>query len=1175
MLERLVRYVREHPGFRTLMEGLAERAEEQWVTGLTGTAAHLMMAALRRETGKPILIVTHHLQEAQQVYDDCLEFLPDDRILLFPEREAALLDVSAYSPELAAQRMGVLSQLAKGETPLLIAPARAVDQPLPDLEIFRSFLLHLKTGDVMEREQLVDRLLQMGYEQAEMVEARGECAVRGGIVDVYPLTEERAFRIEFFDDEIDAIRVFDPESQRSIEQVTECEIGPNTEVLASKERIQAVARVVRTGWERQREKFVDEGHRERLDRYVGEDVRRLESGYPFTGLLRYIHLLYPRPAGLLSWLPEDTLCVYAEPTRIRESLKQRQREEHEWELHGLEKGELLPGLHRPQTVGDAGLSSHRQRILFSLLARHTSPTRRTVAVAARSMQQFHGQMNVLKQEWERWSRTGQRVILVAANAERAERLHRVLGDYGMEADLVSELSDRPVRPQIVQGGLSSGFEMPDLKLVVVTEQEIFTAKRRHRRVSTVSDVERIKNYQDLKVGDYVVHVNHGIGQYMGIQTLDIEGIHKDYLYIRYAGNDKLYVPIDQIDQVQKYVGGEDKEPKLYHLGGTEWAKVKNRVRSSVRDIAEELVKLYAKRMSSPGHAFSPDTPWQKEFEAMFPYRETPDQLKAIEEIKRDMEQPRPMDRLLCGDVGYGKTEVAMRAAFKAVMDGKQVAVLVPTTVLAQQHYETFRERFSGFPITIDVISRFRTRGEMTQVLKQLRAGTVDIIIGTHRLLQKDVKFKDLGLLIVDEEQRFGVSHKERLKQLKTNVDCLTLTATPIPRTLHMSMLGVRDLSIIETPPENRFPVQTYVLEYDDLLAKEAIEREMGRGGQVYFLFNKVQGIEQMADRVRRLVPEARVAVAHGQMPEDDLERVMLEFLHGEHDVLVTTTIIETGLDIPNVNTLIVYDADHLGLSQLYQLRGRVGRSNRIAYAYFTYQPEKVLTEVAEKRLQAIKEFTELGSGFKIALRDLSIRGAGNLLGPEQHGFIASVGFDLYSEMLAEAIQDLKGEPTPKVVEPQVELAVDAYLPERYIPDSMQKIEIYKKFVTCHRLEDVDDLEEEIEDRFGDIPQEVANLLSVTRIKMWAIRYDFKSIVQQGTDVILKLHERQNKNIQGDRLFDVTKRFRDRIKLTAGQNIAVTFRMRGLTGEQSLALLLEFMEAFQDVVKGQEELQNVL
>ncbi len=523
-----------------------------------------------------------------------------------------------------------------------------------------------------------------------------------------------------------------------------------------------------------------------------------------------------------------------------------------------------------------------------------------------------------------------------------------------------------------------------------------------------NNTERIKSYTDLKVGDYVVHVNHGIGKYIGIETLEINGIHKDYLHIKYAGKDKLYVPIEQIDLVQKYVGGEEHDPKVYSLGGSEWAKVKNKVKSSVQDIAEDLIKLYAQRKSATGYRFPMDNEYQREFEALFPYQETPDQLRTVEEVKIDMEKNEPMDRLLCGDVGYGKTEVAIRAAFKAAIVGKQVAVLVPTTILAQQHFETFKERFQDYPIKIEVISRFRSKKEQNQVIKRLRDGIVDIVIGTHRLLSKDVVFKDLGLLIVDEEQRFGVKHKEKLKELKTNVDVLTLTATPIPRTLHMSMLGVRDLSVIETPPENRFPVQTYVVEYSGALVREAIERELARGGQVYFLFNQVKNIEIMADQIRMLVPDARVAVAHGQLKETELEQIMLEFLEGEYDVLVSTTIIETGVDIPNVNTLIIYNADRMGLSQLYQLRGRVGRSNRIAYAYFTYQRDKVLTEVAEKRLQAIKEFTELGSGFKIAMRDLAIRGAGNLLGAQQHGFIASVGFDLYSQMLKEAIDELKG-----------------------------------------------------------------------------------------------------------------------------------------------------------------------
>ncbi|GJM83448.1 hypothetical protein HMSSN139_59440 [Paenibacillus sp. HMSSN-139] len=606
-------------------------------------------------------------------------------------------------------------------------------------------------------------------------------------------------------------------------------------------------------------------------------------------------------------------------------------------------------------------------------------------------------MNVLKAEMERWKKSGAHVIMLASTDERMDRMRRVLQDYGIE------------EPSLLQGNLQSGFELPSVHLVVITEGEMFSQKQRKaRRVGkSMDNAERIKSYTELKVGDYVVHQNHGIGKYMGIGTLEVGGIHKDYMHILYAGGDKLSVPIEQIDMIQKYVGSEDKEPKIYKLGGNEWTRVKNKVRSSVQDIADDLIKLYAERQAAPGYAFEKDTPEQQEFEGMFPYEETPDQLRAIEEIKKDMEQSRPMDRLLCGDVGYGKTEVAIRAAFKAAIEGKQVAVLVPTTILAQQHYETFRERFAGYPINIQSLSRFRSRKEQNETIKGVRQGTVDVVIGTHRILSQDLVFKDLGLLIVDEEQRFGVTHKEKLKKLKTNVDVLTLTATPIPRTLHMSMLGVRDLSVIETPPENRFPVQTYVVEHSQSLVREAIEREMARGGQIYYLYNRVQGIQEMASQISMLVPDARVGIGHGQMSEQELEKTILDFLDGEYDVLVSTSIIETGVDIPNVNTLIVHDADKMGLSQLYQLRGRVGRSNRIAYAYFTYQRDKSLTEVAEKRLQSIKEFTELGSGFKIAMRDLAIRGAGNLLGAEQHGFIASVGFDLYSQMLAEEIQKRK------------------------------------------------------------------------------------------------------------------------------------------------------------------------
>ncbi|MCL6593277.1 MAG: transcription-repair coupling factor, partial [Alicyclobacillus sp.] len=616
------------------------------------------------------------------------------------------------------------------------------------------------------------------------------------------------------------------------------------------------------------------------------------------------------------------------------------------------------------------------------------------------------------------------------------------------------------------------------------------------------------------------------------------------------------------------------DPKLSSLGGGEWNRVKQRVSKSVRDIAEDLVKLYAARQATRGHAFSADTPWQKDFEAMFPYEETPDQLRAIEEIKRDMEKPTPMDRLLCGDVGYGKTEVAIRAAFKSVMDGKQVAVLVPTTILAHQHYETFKERFSGFPVTIEVLSRFRTRAEAAAVIKGLKDGSIDIVVGTHRLLQKSVQFKDLGLLIVDEEQRFGVTHKERLKQLKTNVDCLTLTATPIPRTLHMSLLGVRDLSVIETPPENRFPVQTYVVEYHDDLVREAIERELNRSGQVYFLYNQVNGIRTMADRVQKLVPDARVAVAHGQMAEDELERVMLDFLDGDIDVLVTTTIIETGLDIPNVNTLIVYDADRLGLAQLYQLRGRVGRSNRIAYAYFTYQRDKVLTEVAEKRLQAIKEFTELGSGFKIAMRDLAIRGAGNLLGAEQHGFINSVGFDLYNDMLAKAVKEIRGEQEAEVAEPVLDLGVEAYLPDEYIPDAAQKIAMYKKFRYIRSPEAADDLAEELVDRYGDLPEPVINLLDITRMKSYASRCGIEAVAREGAEVAVRVRPDAAANIDHGRLFSLAKQHQGQYMKRPNGTLQVAFRSKGLSDRELCKRLLKFLEQFPSVLKSNEEVEEI-
>jgi transcription-repair coupling factor (superfamily II helicase) len=748
--------------------------------------------------------------------------------------------------------------------------------------------------------------------------------------------------------------------------------------------------------------------------------------------------------------------------------------------------------------------------------------KKTITVSCKPMQQFHGQMHLLKNEMDRWREGRYRVFLIADGNERMQKVQSILKDYDMEADLSEGASDSG-RVQIIDGDLSAGFELPLHRIAVITDAELFKGKpKRRARPQKMSNAERIKSYSEIKPGDYIVHAHHGIGRYKKLETLEVSGIFKDYLHIEYRGTDKLFVPTDQIDLIQKYIASGEKEPTLHKLGGAAWKRTKSKVSAAVKDIADDLIKLYAERESEEGHAFAKDDDMQRSFENAFPYDETEDQLRSIKEIKEDMERLRPMDRLLCGDVGYGKTEVAIRAAFKAVLDGKQVAFLVPTTILAQQHYETMKERFSGFPVEVSLMNRFRTKKEQTATLKGLKAGTVDIVIGTHRLLSKDVVYRDLGLLVVDEEQRFGVTHKERLKQLKTNVDVLTLTATPIPRTLHMSMLGVRDLSVIETPPANRFPVQTYVMEHNFALVREAIEREMGRGGQVFYLYNRVEDMTKKVEEIKQLVPEARVGFANGQMGEAALESTILSFLEGEYDVLVTTTIIETGIDIPNVNTLIVHDADRMGLSQLYQLRGRVGRSNRVAYGYFLYQRDKVLTEVAESRLQAIKEFTELGSGFKIAMRDLSIRGAGNLLGSQQHGFIDSVGFDLYSQMLQEAIEEKQtGIVKADIPDVEISLQMNAYIPDDYIHDGFQKIQMYKRVKAVESDEDYSELVDEMIDRFGDLPLEVDILLRISRIKAWAKTSGVESIKKQQSKIVIKLTAEGTVNTDGAKLVSDT------------------------------------------------------
>lgn len=1156
----------------SVITGVEENLREQLVSGLAGSSRSVFIAAAAEKTGKPTVVVTHNLLQAQKLYDDLSSFISDDRLYLYPANELIASEISISSPELKGQRIEALDFLGSGKPGVVIVPLAGLRRVLPPPSVWKGNQIYLEKGREIELEKVKSQLVQMGYTRSGMVSAPGEFSMRGGILDIYPLTEEDPIRIELFDTEIESIRTFSIEDQRSKAKLDKALISPAAEAPVAAEKLIEMADPLEQRLAASLKKLKNPQAKEKMSQNIQADLEKLRNGQKPEQFYKYISLAYGAEASLLDYISINGLLIFDEFSRILEMNERLAGEEAEWYASLLEEGKIIHDLPVSHQIQELLAGTEMPRIYLSLFLRHipnTSPEN-ICNFSSKQMQQFHGQMHVLKTEIERWRKSRYTVVFLAPNSQRLEKLKSVLLDYEIEAGTVKD-PDQLLQGQIqvMESALHSGFELPMAKLAVITESELFNKKaRKSKRREKLSNAERIKSYSELKPGDYVVHVNHGIGKYLGIETLEINGVHKDYLHVTYQGGDKLYVPVDQIDLIQKYVGSEGKEPKVYKLGGSDWKRVKKKVESSVKDIADDLIKLYAEREASKGYAFSPDGDLQREFEASFPYQETDDQLRSIREIKYDMERERPMDRLLCGDVGYGKTEVAIRAAFKAIMDGKQVAFLVPTTILAQQHYETMKERFQDYPINIGLLSRFRSKKLQSETTKGLKNGTVDIVVGTHRLLSKDIQFSDLGLLIVDEEQRFGVTHKEKIKQLKTNVDVLTLTATPIPRTLHMSMLGVRDLSVIETPPENRFPVQTYVMEYNGALVREAVERELARDGQVYFLYNRVEDIERKAEEISMLVPDARVAHAHGQMTEAELETVILGFLEGEFDVLVTTTIIETGVDIPNVNTLIVHDADRMGLSQLYQLRGRVGRSNRIAYAYFTYRRDKVLTEVAEKRLQSIKEFTELGSGFKIAMRDLSIRGAGNILGAQQHGFIDSVGFDLYSQMLKEAIEERKGEPVSDQSPAfEVELEIDAYIPDAYISDGNQKIEMYKRFRSIESLEDIDELRAEMKDRFGEYPKQVGYLFTISEMKVHAKSPRLESIKQAKNQVAITMSEEGTAKIDGGKVFSITNEYGRSVGLGMdGGKLKISLQIQKKTTDEWLQIAVEIMEKLENAKK---------
>lgn len=1114
-MKQLLKTTEEILEYRKLLEDIKRGKSHLFAYGISDSQRAYLIAALKKQAAPQVLVVTADSLEAKKLADDLSFFLSPQEVAVFPASTVLPYETAARSLEFTAQRLRVMEDLLLKKPIVVVAPIQALLSKVVAPEIVKKFTIEFKVGETVSMDNVISKLSAMGYERVEMIQGRGQFAVRGGILDIYPLTSEYPYRLEFFDEEVDSIRQFLLEDQRSIEKLDKVLVGPAREVVYDEKTAKNASIAIADELKQRQAVLKSLGNQElvqHLSEKVETHIEKLSNGLFFEAAELYISHLYPDLCTIMDYFESRFISVLVEPGRIKEAQKNVAFEIEETYKGLLETGEILPsqaGIYYSPFEILEGLKNHKT-LYFSMLPK-TYPEFEPHGLYSfqfRSMAPLYGKLDLLVEEITRLKRRKYRIVLLSGTRERGEHLLRSLRGKGIEASVLMDDSIlQPGQVVVMPGSIGGGFDNPTIKLAIFSDTEIFgRAKKQQTRPQAKAKGKKITDYQELHVGDYVVHVSHGIGKYLGVESLEVGGHIKDYFALMYAGGDKLYVPTNQVDLIQKYVGPDDTAVRLHKLGGNEWNKTKNKAKASVKQMAEELLKLYAARESMKGFAFSADTPWQVEFQDMFPYEETPDQLAAIEEVKKDMESPRPMDRLLCGDVGYGKTEVAMRAAFKAVMDNKQVAVLVPTTVLAEQHFHTFHERFKPFPVNVESISRFKSTAQQKHILTRLKTGEIDIIIGTHRLLQKDVKFKDLGLLIVDEEQRFGVSHKEKIKQLKKNVDVLTLTATPIPRTLHMAMSGVRDMSIIETPPEDRFPIQTYVVEHNESLIRDAIIRELSRGGQVYYVYNRVQTIHEEAQNLKHLVPEARFAVAHGQMNENELEEVMLGFYDHDFDVLVCTTIIETGLDIPNANTLIVTSADRMGLAQLYQLRGRVGRSNRQAFAYLTYKKDKVLSEAAEKRLSAIREFTEFGSGFKIALKDLEIRGAGNILGMEQHGHMMAVGYDLYTKLLAAAVKELKGEKQEEKIRPVLELDISAYISDEYISNAALKMEIYRRIASVDSIEEADDLEDEVEDRFGDIPEPTRNLIMISRIRVLAAQLGIESIIQKGDIINMKFHE---------------------------------------------------------------------
>jgi len=1136
--------------FTALTEHLQRGETPVLMTGCTSVQKAQLMYAAGLSYPLRLLVAEDELK-AKELYEQYREFDPET--VYYPDKDLIFFSAGSQGNATLRARMAVLRRLSdaieKGGRLTVVTTIRAGLEKLQPLSELMTARITVRRDAEITLTELVRRLAEIGYRRCEQVETAGEYAVRGGILDVFPISEDNPYRIEYWGDEIDDIKVFDAASQRSIEPVEEAVLCPAVEILLSEKEREAGFRAMDRDCETvcgelAGRRAYDEEYRLRV--MTGELKDSILYAPDTVNLGAFVDYFKRKTVSFFSFFPKDTTIVFLdEPTRQQEVAELIVKEYTESMEGRLAAGSLLPGQMR--AIGDYRriFTDFGARVTVSLCTFFVKDPllryRFQYDLGVRAISSYGKKLEALAKDLKSYRAKGYRTLLVCPSHTRAKRLVEELAEYGVTSFYTEDpnrvVGEREV--MILYGKLPNGFEYPSFRFLVITESDIF-GRGRAKPAAKKSDRKAL-DYQTLANGDYVIHENHGVGVYRGLVQLTTDGVTKDYVKVDYDDG-VCYVPATGLDVLQKYADAEaEKKPKLNRLGGTEWTKTKTRVRKNVRNIAEELVRLYAIRENRKGFAFTEDKLWQKEFEERFPFEETEDQLRAIADTKRDMESERIMDRLICGDVGYGKTEIALRAAFKAVLDGKQVAVLVPTTILAQQHYNTFTQRLLDFPCRVDMLSRFRTKAQQTKTLADLKRGLVDIVIGTHRILSKDVEFKDLGLLIVDEEQRFGVTHKEKIKQLRNDVDALTLTATPIPRTLHMSLIGIRDMSILEEPPLDRQPIQTFVMEYSPEMAREAIHRELAREGQVYYIYNRVNGIADVAAKLQTMCPEANIAYAHGQMEERELEKIMARFINREIDVLVSTTIVETGMDISNVNTMIIDGAERLGLSQLYQLRGRVGRSNRIAYAFLMYRRDKVLSETAEKRLKAIRDYTDLGAGYKISLRDLEIRGAGNLLGAEQHGQIESVGYDLYCKMLGEAIRAMKGdEPEREDFETQIDAELDAYIPSTYIRNEIQKLDMYKRIAAVASREDLGEIQDELTDRFGEMPECVNLLLHVAYLKSLAHRAYVEKLTMKNGFLVMTMFARARLRVQ--ELPGLVKEERGRLRVQTGAVPVLTYAM---------------------------------